>query len=309
MGDDLLEQSRDFLLATLMGCWGELGWTLAEARTTADVRQAFSPICVDPYNQPWLRPFVRETDAQPSRATLRATRLALSQAGQRELDLQQRHRELRDEFRVLDQAQELVTSAEDAEALRSEGINTQRSLEETETQLAQTQADQSRLRRTVEDVEAALAQAELLAFVQLKRYEHTPRNVAFAMAGLPNLGWWQSFRRCATLTRPQWPSRDFHVFRLIKRCLKKGNNSPEAFLDDLRHRILALKRSDPALTSVRAFLCDRWRYLRLAALESDLDKGTQAARLPYVIYGHFRQMLAKETAVDRILAKREKLDS
>ena len=113
---------------------------------------------------------------------------------------------------------------EDRERIRDEHLRRVSELAALRKELKALKQAGATLEATLDDQEASYAQHEMCGFIRRRKYAHSPRNLAHAMAGLPYLGSWQSFRRCGEHSEsPIWPTLRFrssfsgshHVFDMI----------------------------------------------------------------------------------------------
>lgn len=160
----------------------------------------------------------------------------------------------------------------------------------------------------IADQEAYYAQKELLDFIGYAKYAHTPRKLAEAMAGLPDIGCWHSLQQCEKKPSPLWPmERDeipplyYRIFLIIQECwiLKNRDNSRVMF-DLLRERI----RSLPPTSDLRAELREQVRYLRQAVEETDLAH-SPSGEVPHLIFAAYlrnkgRSRSSEESALAKI---------
>jgi hypothetical protein len=149
--------------------------------------------------------------------------------------------------------------------------------------------------------EAYYAQQELLRFVLSGRYALIPINFANAMAGLPYMGWRQSFKRC--LGREcQTNGMAYRTFRIIRSAVSRSIDSSESVIDSVRTFLKTAK----AEADIIAELKKNWYYLRIAIDDSVANNHARDA-LAYRITAVYQKRSCSKTAVDLILEERERL--
>ena len=96
------------------------------------------------------------------------------------------------------------------------------------------------LSKLYEDERAFLAQSELLKFIRSRRYAFTPVNLANAMAGLPEMGWRQSAKRCSRHKPKHGDGAVYWLFKLIRRALSERKPS-EPFVELVKLKLQSYK--------------------------------------------------------------------
>jgi hypothetical protein len=162
------------------------------------------------------------------------------------------------------------------------------------------------------DQEAYFYRTQLLEFIQEKKYAHTPRNFADAIAGLPYMNCRRSAERCARLKSSVVPSRGYQVFLFIKSVWERRDSRVklslvEWFKQEImrlpRYKIVGRKKRG---NDFRAYLAQNWYYLKLAL------KHWQGLRLhlqmPYAVTQQFlKNSRNPESPADQVLAERERI--
>lgn len=95
--------------------------------------------------------------------------------------------------------------------------------------------------------EAAYAQRELCTFIRKTAYAFTPRTIARAMAGLPDIGASQSYRRCSQCPEGAhtWPTSRYRIFRIIEQAWRdRSDRLKTTFLARLQKRARAIRGID-----------------------------------------------------------------
>jgi len=119
------------------------------------------------------------------------------------------------------------------------------------------------MKKKITDIEAHLAQSELLKFVLSQRYVFTPLNFANAAAGLPHMSWRNSFKLCLRGTCLPGTSINYLIFEAVKVALERaGPISADEAVNEIRRRISKGKQFE----GVREYLGDHWPALEDAVL-------------------------------------------
>jgi len=153
----------------------------------------------------------------------------------------------------------------------------------------------------IADQEAYYAQKELLDFIGYGKYAHTPRKLAEAMAGLPDIGCWHSLQQCEKTPSPLWqmkpdeiPTLSYRVFLIIQECwIRKNRENSRALFNLLRERI----RSLPSTSDLRAELRQQVRYLRQAVEETDLAH-SPSGEVPHLILAAYLRNKGKPRSLE-----------
>jgi hypothetical protein len=137
------------------------------------------------------------------------------------------------------------------------------------------------------------------------------------MAGLPHIGVWQSYRRCAG--RPEtllWPTLPIRIFEIIAKAWKdRRDRSRGSFLSRIAKRVRAIptvvgrkKETDHHAAALQRHFSEKWRYLRLTIEATDLT-AARPESVPYLVLGDFVKRVANATSTtERVLAATESLD-
>jgi len=180
--------------------------------------------------------------------------------------------------------------------------------------------ERKKLEEMLSDQQAHYCQHQLLKFIRGKRYGHTPRKLANALAGLPDISCRQSASRCAKLSYTWGPN--YTVFDFVEEKWRRRDplqSKAEQILDLFRNALAELPRTVLVQTDesqrkkrvdnyLRRDLSEKWFYLKQAIQEA-LRAYTNPAQVPYLISARFKENLAKpRTAVDELLADQEKLE-
>ena len=301
---------RDSLIQMLSNAW-EIGWELACARTPESLRKAFG--CLkDAVHEQFLRPFLSPTIIEASASDIRATKKDLGHLVKRMYELMPKVDEDTRRLRESGWAVNQNIWSEQLGVLVKEHILRLASFRNAAREMDHVQKELKTLETRLADQEAYYAQHELLKFIGYGKYAHNPRNLAQAMAGLPQIGCWQSFQRCEKQPSPLWPTRpeetpplSYQVFEIIAECWNHRDREPDkAFLNLLRDRI----RPIPQSNFLRSHLTEQWRYLRQAVEQTNL-KQTVLGAVPYRVFGKLMKNIAQpRSAEESVLAAKEQRD-
>jgi len=117
-------------------------------------------------------------------------------------------------------------------------------LRETKTELQHRTAEVQRLEMLYEDQAAGFSREDFLAFSVDRRGRHNPRQLANAIAGLPEMGCRQSFTSCRKIPFQRDPHPNFKVFEVIARAWKKRDpNKPQEIADLINEEINAVPKT------------------------------------------------------------------
>jgi len=222
---------------------------------------------------------------------------------------------LRDEREILRRAKERLRAATPArlELANKIACECRQRLKDAQTQLAQAGIDRGRLEETLRDHQAGFAQTELVTFIRSKRAANTPRMLADAMAGLPEISCRVSFRRCRKLPFEAGSALNMQVFEFIERCLRKRTSTKTTHVLKLFRseigRMPRTRRIEAGRVEnfFRKHLEDNWWALK-AAITNTLKSRHHPGELPFVLTDGFLMELSKpQTNLDRLLHESEKL--
>lgn len=181
-----------------------------------------------------------------------------------------------------------------------------------------------RLRIRLLDQQAYFCRVELLKFIRpnetrRKRYAHTPRNLANALAGLPDMTCGQSAKRCAKYPYKIAPGMAAQLFELLDRTWRRADSrnrkSPlqlfqQAMAKLPKTRIVGVDgKRKKVENDFRRHLEENWAYLK-PAIEDGVRTSTHPSDVPYRIAAKFHERLSKpRTQADILLAQQERLRS
>ena len=301
---ELLFQQRDALIDLFTSLWGPLGWTLRHATTRGDVVAAFSSIEIPAHQANLVQLFIRTTTRAVTGADARAAKRAVNAGWKKTADFETALRPLAERVRQTQYALQHGVSEDQKSVVLAQH---RRRLDAYAPLRAQAddhdkQLDGLRLAQT--DSEAAYAHDELLSLLKRRKYKWNPRNLAHALAGLPQIGWEQSFKRCAKQKSRLWPSRTYRVFEMIAKC---ADESPDRFRSALGDAIRVLPNKKPEDAAFKQSLCANWRYFRMA-IEEAAAFDDEPQRRPYRTFEAYRRLSAQGRDVnEQLMASIEEL--
>ncbi len=343
--DDRLAGDRDRLAWLLSVAWGEIGWQLANATTPEELRLALEPLREHP-SEYLIARFKKETSASATAKEIREIRKALGKVIRSASEADKKHAQCANAFREAETAirmsglesvdaenkEESPMPVPQAPHLDDEQRNSLRAelkRRHVEFEAAKKALDElCRAEQTSQNElahkEAAFAQTEVLDFITMKKYARHPLGLANAMAGLPDMGWRQSYARCSKLSCTGWPHFEFRVFETIRAIWNRRDTYPQLSTVELfRNEIEKLPRTVETTVPewpprakmrkarmenpLRCRLADFF-YLRLA-IEESLKSNVHPRRMPFLIVSHFSANLGKSrSAIDLVLAARERVE-
>jgi len=301
--DELLGR-RDSLVSVLEPSWGEIGSELKTARTTSDIVKVFSALKSALRAFP-LEYFCGEATTPDSPLKLQETRRELWQISQESRKLH----EARDkQAQLVTEAQTALAQAENkpeiVDVVEAELATRQAELDRLESEIEKARIRRENLERNLHNQEAFLAQTELLRFIRSRRYALTPRNLANAMAGLPHIGWRQSFKRCAEVDCPMALSLNYQVFQAIAYVLRR--KQPRSAEGALRLFQGEVPRLSKKYELARKYITENWQHLR-EAIEGCWKIKSHPKVLPFRLTSAFvKSVYRPRTALERVLAARER---
>jgi hypothetical protein len=304
--DDLLFSHRDGFLALFTSLWGQFGWTLRRVRTREDVVAAFSSIEVPIHLAYLVQLFTRTTASTATGRDARHAKRAVNAAREKAADLERALRPLAERVRQTQRSMERALSKDGK--VHEDIVRVHRSRLMAYAPLRAQADDLDERLKALEaaqfDAEAAYAQNELLSFLKGK-YKLNPRNLANALAGLPQMGWEQSFKRCGKEKTWLWPSNTYRVFEMIVKC---ADESSDRFLSAMDAAILALPNRKPADIQFRRSLCANRLYFRRAIEETAVLPDLGESRAYRAFDAYMRNISHGRSDDEQLLASLEELD-
>ena len=303
--NDVLVGRRDELVWLLSVAWGDIGWHLPRAANCNQLHKSLAPLRGHS-RQDLIAIFVRPTSVSTTAQEIRKLRKELEKAVDRMQSADQEQRACADSLREADAAIK-ANQVEDADtefklnprldqqhrdAMVNQFTKREAKLRSSNGVVAETCNVERNLRTELREKESAFAQFELLDYIAKKRYARNPLSLANAMAGLPDLGWSQSYVRCSKIRCAGWPNIWFSVFKTIDSMWKKHTSFPKVPVVELfRRQVHKLPRKslvyyEPEAKKiwmpnlVRSRLADNFRYLRMA-VEETLRTKMHPACIPF----------------------------
>ncbi len=308
--DNFLLGSRDAWLRFLEECWPVVGWPLLEIRSREssaieDVQRAFAPLAgKDSFYL--ARVFSRGSPQPVAARELRANRIRASNLHGAIQEMNSKRRKL--EFACMEAESALREANPDNRAIiekKAEGRKA-RLLEHDET-LRRAESESKTLDAKVPGQETYWYCSQLLDFLRKGKYAVEPLKVANALAGLPQMGWYESVARCSKMPRDHYVPFPYRVFQVVSRMWRRRPKElPSGSTEYFKVQILKLPKRDDG---TRLALCRGWRDLRLA-IEECWTAGHAEDFMPYAITAAFiRNKERQKAAAERILEESEMLAS
>jgi len=295
--DEELWGMRGSFLDTLDRFWAQVGWELGKAKTIQQLRSAFQSL---PDSSGRLQFFVRPSisKATPKSARVTQRRLGLLIARSRssyehQCKLQERLDRAKN---ALPQASSDFQKAE-IEKLRGERQEELRSFSEEYDKL---QRDERNLNEQLLDQFGYIAQNELLSFIRSRRYSFSPLSLANAMAGLPNMCWRQSFKRCLKLKEKPSLGFVYRSVQFIDQVRKKS--SKRNLANTLEAELCRQPKANFAVQDMKK----NWYYLR-RAIEESVQQKSHPGAIPYRIFAEYRRKMSSRSAIDWLLEEEQQL--
>ena len=171
-----------------------------------------------------------------------------------------------------------------------------------------------RAERKLRNQEAFFSQAALVDHIRSKRYSHTPRKLANALAGLPEMNCRRSAARCAKLPYTWGPDMAYTLFLFIDkvwRSRQPGRPKPPAQLFRAAIAQLPRLRVVPGFgrqeNYIRRYIGENWAYLK-PAIEDAIPASKHPSEVPFRIVTLFQENVGKpRTQADILFAEQQKL--
>lgn len=283
--DQSLINQRDSLMSWLDGSWGRIGWKLQTAKTVGDIRDALLPL--DTGGGHAIGIFAHATERKAMAKTLRLRKKEVADFNEevRVASLRERaSQEALDRVKAALQQANAKQKAEFAKILEERALAHDQARQEYEDLLRKDHL----LRQRFDDERAYFAQNELLRFIRSRRYSFNPVNLANAMAGLPEMGWRQSAKRCVPHKPQNVPGMIFWLFRFIVNAISESKSTGLPLVQCVKGRLQNYKDQ----TDYRLLDAKRNCYHLRRAIESTKTRKHHPRSLPYRItatYQHHRQ--------------------
>lgn len=324
--DEDLILRRNSLVMLFEFKWGEVAWKLQHVKKLEDLLSCLGPLCSDgnvATLEPVIQCLLREEAQNVTGSELRGTREAyLNLQRQQSIAqalIQTLEKEVIESMVALRQARSKPELSKSAKSERKERVSLLRQVRQIIQIRVRARDEQIAVWRSFEKErqvmlkelqrqETHYSRTELFRFLRSKKYELNPLNLANAIAGMPFIGWRQSFRR----SKPQLifcgPSFRFLAFRFLQKCLAQSRpTSREEAERFLREEIMKLipKKKTKKTSEIRRlaiYLKENWVPLE-KALRDSWSSASQPPELPYVISAAFvRNQFLTPSALENILA-------
>jgi hypothetical protein len=160
------------------------------------------------------------------------------------------------------------------------------------------------LRNQLRECEAYFAQTEILRFLESNRRRFTPLNVAFAMAGLPQVTARVSCEQCAQYGINPSHGIAYDVFQTIERMVPESIPDLVGSIKGLREHLLKGPQSDlPHAAELRM----NWYFVESAIQSAVRDKGAQRGSLAFRIFAEYSRTRTAHSAADAVLVQANQL--
>ena len=318
--DDELLRRYQGLKVFFEDCWGRIGLPLQKARNSQAVRDAFKIIPQIEYCLPFRGHAICliagdpiETTAKETAGTRRQYEAAktkedaawfqyqnmLPSASQAVTALNTVMQDFRYAIHTLPFF--FVASAASKE-LGVEELTSKYKL--LEASAHQVKKERESLEKRLRSQEAWYAQNEVIKFVMNDRVSKNPQNFARALAGLPELGWIQSHRRCKNIRDDQFVAFPYQLFQLVQEIVRKTNPPRISRIEQkLRNKLLNLD----ANSGLRSYIAPHWFFMTRALAESQPSEDNRI-ELPYKIMDRFLDYLGRPKNMVTVgIAKRNEL--
>ncbi len=300
--EPMLLNRSDNLLNFIEGNWGLIGWELETAKTIEDVRNALNK--VDPGQQPQpIQVFTRVTKAKATALDIRQHRRELNR-----LDKDVRAAAANQQ-RCQQSLQKVTWALREANSVAQEneirGVFEKRSEEQKAAQalheglLSQAQS----LYSQYEDERAFFAQCEMLRFLASRRYAFNPVNLANAIAGLPEMGWRQSSKRCSKHRVRLQDGAIYWLFKVIRHAASGLEPTHVPLKEVVREKLQERKKK----VDYRALEAKKAWYHLYRAIDAVVEERHHPGALPYRVIAKYQQNRQHRNSVDSFLEEEEQL--
>jgi len=154
----------------------------------------------------------------------------------------------------------------------------------------------------IKDCEAHFARTEFVRFCKSGRYRLTPLNTANALAGLPDIGWRQSAKRCKMQVCPGTNGGSMQVFETIRRIVQSCTRKSEL----LKHAERWLRAQRKTKSYGASELQTNWYYLR-SSIKAAVEAGTRSRDLPFAITRQYWKRRYHPSNADVLFADDERI--
>ena len=314
--DNFLLGARNYWLYYFEEAWPEIGWHLLKIRKTGsgtigDLQKIFERVpSKDHCNHG--KAFLRGSPQPVEAEELRVNRIRNSGLRYKIQEMQSQCSGL--EHSCAEAEQALREAGEQGNEIIQTELNRRReSLFQLKESLRGAESESKELDKRVLDQETYWYCAQLLDFLcGKKKYAAEPFNLANALAGLPEMGWRESFARCSKMPRSSFVRLPCRVVEVASRIWRRRPKGLEvAPIEFFRTQILKLPKkpkNEKENDGIREVLCRGWRDLRLAIEECGKAQHGEEF-MPYAIASAFVQKQRQsKTAADMLLDEHDMLE-
>jgi hypothetical protein len=306
--DGFLAAGRNQWRRFFEGCWPEIGWPLLQIRkrrnsTLKDVQNVFrnigdKPLC-DHANA-----FLLGEPQSTTVAAFRKQRIASTKLRDELHDMRRAHAQLE---RACIEANSAVQEADEVNksAIRREVARRRRLMNRNAKEIKARETTYQTGECDLRNKQTFLYCSEMLDFLRSGRRALTPKNLANALAGLPDMRWRQSDVRCSRIPDDGVAQPPYAVFRLIDRLVRRiGGRRGELSAESFQMELMKLPKKE---RFPRDFILDHRRDLRLAIKE--VCKAQHEARfIPYALTSTFlRNVSRPKASLDSVLDSQERV--
>lgn len=289
----------------LGSAWPAIGWQLQHLKKPDDIRAALEPL--RDRDRGLLNPLLRLISEKATGAEVRKSSEGLGEALTRHSEAEKRHRVLVERSQLADAALSQV-APEQRETVELEAKKRWAELEKAKKALDQANKEVDSLEKKLRDQEAYYCRAELFKFIRSKKYACNPRNLAFAMTGLPYIGCAWSVSRCQKQKPNLIELENYRLVEFIRRIWERKESWGESAIVELFATAI---RALPKGNYLRTHLAENWRDLKRAVrygLAEGRKPDIHPRRVPYLIASNFFKSQSSKTAVEQLLTEQERLD-
>lgn len=305
--DEFLAFGRNQWRCFFEECWPEVGWPLSRIRmrrssTIKDVQNVFKKIAGRPLCD-HAKAFLRGEPQDTTVAALRKQRIASTKCRDELQNMRKAHSELEracaEAKRALEQTDKIKKTS-----IRVEATRRRRLLNKSSRTINAQETKYRALECTLCAQETFLYCSELLDFLQGGRRAVTPKSLANALAGLPDMRWRQSDARCSKLPEDGGTQYPYAVFQLMNRVSRRIRDRRIEFsVDSFQIELMKLpkKHRYPG-----EFLLAHLRDLRLTIEEACKTKDV-GEFIPYALTRTFLKNACRpKSSLDSVLDSQEK---
>ena len=325
LDDAELFHRRDQLHGIFAAHWPMIGWNLQRARKLIHIADALRPLAqlkhptvdlmlldssaksrldgVRPLQQEGKRLYRELTEAEQRLSTANSkvmeARAAFEQAHNRFAVARDGYAEARKKKKKA-QAEALLKEREKSSRLCD---SVQAELKRREESLKLCYGETREITKRIAENHGHFAQTELLEFVLSERYTFSPQTFANAAAGLPEMGWRTSMRRCSREQCTGKTSINYLIFETVEIILEGARpRYAEEAAREIRRQISTRKE----FASLNEYLSEHWDALE-DAISKVWKSPAQPKSRPFQITSLFLQTLkATKWVVNPLLDALEK---